>query len=100
MKAVRHTNRTCSSLSCHMALSVGGDKWAWRNIRACAFGSDNNSAVLTSAYESCSVIEGERAGKRGTVAMSSQKQLLKLSEESLMKEPEEVFDLEEKIGEG
>lgn len=30
----------------------------------------------------------------------SQKQLLKLSEESLMKEPEEVFDLEEKIGEG
>ena len=34
------------------------------------------------------------------VAMSSQKQLLKLSEESLMKEPEEVFDLEEKIGEG
>lgn len=30
----------------------------------------------------------------------SQKQLLKLSEESLTKEPEEVFDLEEKIGEG
>ena len=34
------------------------------------------------------------------VMSSSQKQLLKLSEESLMKEPEEVFDLEEKIGEG
>ena len=27
-------------------------------------------------------------------------QLLKLSEESLMREPEEVFDLLEKIGEG
>lgn len=29
-----------------------------------------------------------------------QKKLLKLSEESLMREPEEVFDLLEKIGEG
>ena len=28
------------------------------------------------------------------------KKLLKLSEESLMREPEEVFDLLEKIGEG
>ena len=28
------------------------------------------------------------------------KQLVKLSEESLMREPEEVFDLLEKIGEG
>lgn len=34
------------------------------------------------------------------LAAMSQKQLLKLSEESLTKEPEEVFDLEEKIGEG
>ena len=33
-----------------------------------------------------------------TVKMS--KQLVKLSEESLMREPEEVFDLLEKIGEG
>lgn len=31
---------------------------------------------------------------------SHRKQLLKLSEESLMKEPEDVFDLLEKIGEG
>ena len=31
---------------------------------------------------------------------SGKKQLLKLSEESLMREPEEVFDLLEKIGEG
>lgn len=36
-----------------------------------------------------------------TVKMEShQKKLLKLSEESLMKEPEDVFDLLEKIGEG
>ena len=32
--------------------------------------------------------------------MDKHKQLLKLSEESLMKEPEDVFDLLEKIGEG
>lgn len=31
---------------------------------------------------------------------SKQQQLVKLSEESLMREPEEVFDLLEKIGEG
>ena len=51
----------------------------------------------------CTVIEaedGERVRNGRFVTMSSQKQLLKLSEESLMKEPEEVFDLEEKIGEG
>ena len=58
-------------------------------------------------YDLCSDTEGSLCVKRekerereGLVAMSSQKQLLKLSEESLMKEPEEVFDLEEKIGEG
>lgn len=32
--------------------------------------------------------------------MGDKKQLVKLSEESLMRQPEEVFDLLEKIGEG
>ena len=45
----------------------------------------------------CSSVPGRTICR---VAAMSQKQLLKLSEESLMKEPEEVFDLEEKIGEG
>lgn len=37
----------------------------------------------------------DNSGHRG-----SSKQLMKLSEESLTKEPEDVFDLLEKIGEG
>ena len=54
----------------------------------------SSHSVVQYSYERGSCLRGQLE----TVKMS--KQLVKLSEESLMREPEEVFDLLEKIGEG